>query len=408
MSKKRGKRKPTAPKPIRNGTAYSLQNEKARQQQQQPQAAHAPTGGDTGAQAAYAPVANVDATEILSRDSTPVLAAELVLPSIEDKPLTGPTLEETETESVLLSLIEDKPLTGPTLEETEHEENILPSIEDEPLTGQTTLEENVNAASEQDESQANEAEDAQDNEDRMDWSPTPAPQLPVQPTGTHCLVICRLSSQQLEPATSGSTLKQRVQAHNNRRVTEGLILAQRLAQNCPAPVTFSSVESICVSWHSDVNTDWTKGERAASAYVKTIRGWFERPQIRGSKVTVLVRAIDGITTSARAWKSFLEMVERNEVDAQLIFQYNKVCDEIRPLELRNFMGLGGTCHIQASDFLDHVNGKKTIPGAQRILDIWYHVGGRKALSQGIQYRNRLPRADLAAPEEVPSISSSVH
>jgi hypothetical protein len=228
---------------------------------------------------------------------------------------------------------------------------------------------------------------------------------PVQPYGDYCLVLCRLSSAGQAPDPSGSkTAAQRAKLYIQRREAEGFTLAERLASNCPTPVQFSDVQSYCGVRRSGDTTDWSKKSTSASAFVNDIRAKIRLA--RNQKLTILFRSIDGLTTNHKAFKSFLRFVKSCNIDAQLIFQWVKVCDSIRPTVLRNFRGIGGTADFMAADFLAHMEGTRELPEVQRILDILDDVEDFKGLQQGIQDRNALPRADMEKAEEVTAVSNS--
>jgi hypothetical protein len=114
----------------------------------------------------------------------------------------------------------------------------------------------------------------------------------------------------------------------------------------------------------------------------------------------------GITTNPASFKSFLEMIDSFGVTAQLIFQWNKVCDEIRPIILTPFLGLGGLAEFSSEDFLDHMNGNTVLPAVGRIIEIFEFVGRGKELQQGVQDRNGLMDEDAEDAEEVESLASS--
>jgi hypothetical protein len=260
-----------------------------------------------------------------------------------------------------------------------------------------------------------------EDEREVTWSPSPEPDQaqfpveendqdgsvveddddvdsPVQPFGDYCIVICRLSSQKEEPATASlTTVPQRQEAHRARRREEGVELGRRLAANCPAPVTFREIFATCHKRRSAEYSDWNSTVRRPSIVVTEIRDWFSRPQMLGSKVTVLIRAVDGLTTHPRGMKTFLQLLRSLGVVAQIIFQYNKVYQSIRPLHLRNFRGLGGTVDIMAADFLAHLEGTKLDPAVARIVEIWSQVEDDKSGSLGIQDRNGLLPADADGP-----------
>ena len=93
------------------------------------------------------------------------------------------------------------------------------------------------------------------------------------------------------------------------------------------------------------------------------------------------------------------------VTAQLIFQWNKVFDGIRPMILTPFLGLGSLAEFSSEDFLDHMNGNTVLPAVGRIVEIFEFVGEAKALQHGIQDRNGLMDEDAEGAEEVESLAS---
>jgi hypothetical protein len=252
--------------------------------------------------------------------------------------------------------------------------------------------------------------DEQENPEPEESETRALPLLPVQPFGEFCVVICRLSS--LKPIAESKnakvkrTVQQRKEDMKARRIQEGYTLADRLATNCPTPVQFRGVHSVVGVRHSNDRTIWTKSETAAPGFVKDIRRVFRSAALKDQKVTILIRSVDGVHTDPPSFQSFLEMVRDCGIEAQLIFQYNKICDEIRPLTIRNFKGLGGTADFMAADFLAHLQGRRLSDDVARIVTIWDNVANGKADSQGIQDRNALPPADLLKPEEVEGVANS--
>ncbi|KAH7379355.1 hypothetical protein DE146DRAFT_761544 [Phaeosphaeria sp. MPI-PUGE-AT-0046c] len=261
-------------------------------------------------------------------------------------------------------------------------------------------------------------EEEMDDESEMSWSRSPSahfnpppppppaqsgPLPPVQPYGDYCFVLCRLSSMKKVPDKTLSDA-QRTQAYKQRRIDEGLTLADRLAANCPTPVTFAEKWSYCGVRHSADITDWSKRPSSSSAWVNDIRGYLLK--CRNKKVTILIRAVDGLTTNHTALQSFAKWLKVNKISAQLIFQWNKVCDEIRPTPLRNFKGLGGTADFMAADILAHMEKTALLPEVQRLLDILVAVESSKGVQQGIQDRNALPHANLKQAEEVAGVANS--
>ncbi|EUC31860.1 hypothetical protein COCCADRAFT_27533 [Bipolaris zeicola 26-R-13] len=87
------------------------------------------------------------------------------------------------------------------------------------------------------------------------------------------------------------------------------------------------------------------------------------------------------------------------VTAQLIFQFNKVCPEIIPTNLRNFRGLGGITTFDGQDFLNHLKERKAIPDIARMLEILAYISNFKNSDGGNQDRNTLPPDDLTTPKE---------
>ncbi|CAO2653123.1 Nn.00g025340.m01.CDS01 [Neocucurbitaria sp. VM-36] len=272
------------------------------------------------------------------------------------------------------------------LDEDEREVTWSPSPEREAdvMDAQPSFEEN------------DEAPEAVEEEDESIVEDHDGADSPMQPFGDYCIVICRLSSPKYEPQKSGMNLQQRREAHNQRRRDEGIELGRRLGANCPTPIMFREIFATCHERGCMERTSWS-ATAEPSSMVMDIRGWFRRPIMQGQKVTVLVRAVDGVTCHDNSFKSFLEMMKAAGVVAQLIFQYNKVYDQIRPLHLRNFKGLGGTADFMAADFLAHLDGTQNHPAVARILQIWQQIEQEKSEQLGIQDRNGLLAADAAGP-----------
>jgi hypothetical protein len=254
------------------------------------------------------------------------------------------------------------------------------------------------------------AEPEEADMEEMDEQENSEPLFPVQPFGESCVVICRLSS--LKPIAESKevkvkrTVQQRKEDMKARRIQEGYTLADRLATNCPAPVQFRGVHSVVGVRHSNDRTSWTKSETGAPRFVKDIRRVFQSAALKDQKVTILIQSVDGVHTDPPSFQSFLEMVQDYSIEAQLIFQYNKICDAIRPLTIQNFKGLGGTADFMAADFLAHLQGRRLSDDVARIVTIWDDVANGKAEAQGIQDRNALPHADLLKPEEVNGVANS--
>ena len=75
---------------------------------------------------------------------------------------------------------------------------------------------------------------------------------------------------------------------------------------------------------------------------------------RNSSITVLIRAIDGLTINIDSFKNFLEMVEATGTKMQLIWTYKKVYDTIRHPSMCLYKGIGSVLAIKASEFLQHL------------------------------------------------------
>lgn len=222
--------------------------------------------------------------------------------------------------------------------------------------------------------------------------------IAVQPTGELCIVICRLSSNKMEPKTSVlTTTESRREAHYERRRVEGRELARRLSANCPVPFTFRRVFATCHKRQATISTNWQAQHEPRSAMEKDIGGWFRGPNMRGKRVSVLIRGLDGVTCDVDSFSSFLEMIRLSGVHAQLIFQWNKIFPEIDPNCLRNFQGLGGTVDIMAADFHAHLEGTQNIPLVARMITIWRAVTTNKGNQEGLQDRNKLLQPTAMRP-----------
>ncbi|KAL6162089.1 hypothetical protein ACJQWK_11852 [Exserohilum turcicum] len=143
----------------------------------------------------------------------------------------------------------------------------------------------------------------------------------MQPTGEACLVICRISSPKYTPDNGRNLTKAvRYQEYMNLRVQEGYEIARRLARNCPRPVRFSTVWSTCFEQKSYKWTNWHEVVRP-SAMVHDIRSRIQ--QIGEKKITIVIRAIDGLTCIEEDFGGFLTMVINEGKDAQIVFQMEK-------------------------------------------------------------------------------------
>ncbi|KAI4642166.1 hypothetical protein J4E93_007310 [Alternaria ventricosa] len=295
-----------------------------------------------------------------SESPGPATQGDDILPSVENGPLTGLGIEE---EDDLLSGQEGA--RGPvewTASPRGDDRLLNQTVSPRSIADLTINEDNI------------EREEEEENSSRqVTWSLSPSETgrfLPsdspseegdetFQPTGDYCLVICRQSSQKQEPDPTG---------------------------------------------RSETKLNWFKKETSASEWVKSIRGWFRNHS--DSHVTLLIRSVDGLTTNHDTFLSFLEMVDHFGVTAELVFQMNKVCDEIRPTTLLPFPGLGSLAEFSSRDVLDHMKGNVFLPEVERLLDIIVFIGKSKALSQGNQDRNELPDDDCECAEEVERLASA--
>lgn len=214
----------------------------------------------------------------------------------------------------------------------------------------------------------------------------------VQPTGEHLLVICRNSS-----GKDGDLTKQ-------RRNAESLDMGERLKANChdPTAVDFQTEEAIFFVKQSHLGSSFTKP--SDNAYTRPLRLWLDAH--KNSTSTVLIRSIDGLTTNSETMKSTLVALHERGITAQLIFQFNKVCDEIRPIKLIPFKGLGSVTVVHSTTFLAHLEKSINEPVVARIIEIWSDLNTNKVEGQGIQDRNEVPPKDIQRAEEVMGISRS--
>lgn len=212
---------------------------------------------------------------------------------------------------------------------------------------------------------------------------------PMQPIGEDWLIICRVSSDKGGEA---------------RRVREGIQIGERLRDNCREPDIVRSVNlsSMQVQRRSSDPSSFEKVK--PNKLVKKLKPWFLAR--RGKTVTVIFRGVDGFTTNEETMLDFCLWLKKYRIKAQLIFTWNKVCEEIRPSTLRPCKGVGGTADFMASDILAHLKKKRKDDEFERILQIWALLNANKAKAQGLQDRNELPDKDFPCAEEVSSIRSS--
>ncbi|KAJ4341046.1 hypothetical protein N0V87_002085 [Didymella glomerata] len=214
----------------------------------------------------------------------------------------------------------------------------------------------------------------------------------VQPTGEHLLVICRSSS-----GKDGAITKQ-------RRDAESLDMGGRLKANChdPAAVDFQSEEAIFFVRQSQLPSSFKKA--ADNNYTRPLRLWMDAH--KDSTATVLIRSIDGLTTNVQTMKHTLWAFQERGITAQLIFQFNKVCDEICPIKLIPFRGLGSVTIVDSTTFLAHLENRVNDRAVARIVKIWQDLNEEKVLAQGIQDRNEVPPEDFQQAVGVSGISRS--
>lgn len=170
----------------------------------------------------------------------------------------------------------------------------------------------------------------------------------------HCLCICRMSSNKY--STIGADQKARRLQYDAERREEGEELARRFLKLAPFQ-HFKSIAATCHKWHSFEPTDYTN-PKVRNQMGKDFREYFRKK--RGDEVIVLIRAIDGLTIDPKTMENFLTMIKEMGVEAEIVFQYNKVFDEIRLPCLQNYRGLGAVARFAAKDFLDHLKRKRNI------------------------------------------------
>jgi hypothetical protein len=68
--------------------------------------------------------------------------------------------------------------------------------------------------------------------------------------------------------------------------------------------------------------------------VVAIRGYFDQMVLASvATATILIRAPDSLTIDEHTFLSFLQMAHQRNIQMQLVFQYVKVFDGIKPLHL---------------------------------------------------------------------------
>ncbi|KAF2131372.1 hypothetical protein P153DRAFT_383483 [Dothidotthia symphoricarpi CBS 119687] len=280
--------------------------------------------------------------------------------------------------------------------------------------------ERVSRLQQEEEQEEEEAEEEAEEEEReVSWSLSPVrvPRLaqdkePEQGLlfGEHCYVLCRLSSAKAESSVQnpGLTHAQLTAMNVTRRINEGIELARRLVENCPERHTFTDVTAVRLVSRTVEGPSFL---RASNKYTRAIRAYFEDPARRGKKVTLLIRGLDGLVTSMTSMESLLIFLKSVQVQAQFIFQFNKVTDMTRPNNIRNYRGLGGIIVFMDTDFQNYidnigkVNKQYSNPDLTRLEQIWKDVQGDKSGGQGIQDRNTLLSADATKPEGGKNASS---
>ncbi|KAJ4316552.1 hypothetical protein N0V94_005390 [Neodidymelliopsis sp. IMI 364377] len=205
----------------------------------------------------------------------------------------------------------------------------------------------------------------------------------------YCLCICRISSNKYVPvdeAPPGADIAARRVLYDNARKTEGRELARRYEANANPPFRFTEIEATCHKRHSFEPTDYTN-DKVRNQMGKDLRAYFQKK--RGKKVVVLVRAIDGLTVDKATMQKFCTMIKDFGVRAEIVIQYNKVFDEIRPHRLENYKGLGGIIRFTPTDFLDHVNKTRHSVEIHKVVSIWRYLASTKVRGLGIHDRNNL-------------------
>lgn len=112
-------------------------------------------------------------------------------------------------------------------------------------------------------------------------------------------------------------------------------MGQRLAENAPRHHQFQWVKAICEQRASAHNTDWENGRAIFVARINEVI----KTVPEGGSLTVLVRSVDGLTTSVPTLESFLEMWN-GRVKLQIVFQCNTITAITDHPRLDAFRGLG--------------------------------------------------------------------
>jgi hypothetical protein len=238
----------------------------------------------------------------------------------------------------------------------------------------------------------------------------------VQPRGTWCIVICRLSSWSAEEKWYTNDKNQNIVARG-RLVAElqrdGTRIAQRLERNCASPWRFDQVEATAHKYLGDSFNNFTKTDGRPPESVLQIRAIFDKMASSSvATATVVIRAVDGLTILERTFLSFLQMAKARSIRMQLIFQYVKVYDNIRPLKLQPSKGLGSVLVLDSDECLNHLlkvpgcesadvqryalttsKRKQRLISSYRLLNISDHLREEKNKGKGIQDRNTLPDSD---------------
>ncbi|KAF2129382.1 hypothetical protein P153DRAFT_403113 [Dothidotthia symphoricarpi CBS 119687] len=239
----------------------------------------------------------------------------------------------------------------------------------------------------------NEKDNDDDSEGSDDDGDGIAKLHPSQPTGQYLIVICRLSGwsaakkYQNEGDSSAVANGKVVQD----RVREGIVLGQRLERYSPIPVQFATIVATCHQRPGAYFTNFEKVVNRPPAMVKDVRQFFNTlPD--GAKVTALIRGPDGLGVDPATVYSLCQLGARRGMKLQLIFQYIKVYDSIRPLTLTAFKGLGSVLVLQGKTILQHMTGVegKNSPEVARLERVLRDLNYFKNSGVGVVDRNALP------------------
>lgn len=159
-------------------------------------------------------------------------------------------------------------------------------------------------------------------------------------------------------------------------------------------LAYSGVSSVICLRSKAVILIWFSNARTYIVYQNVTKrnilaeGQTLRCELRSDEnLAILIRAVDGLTSDKDSFKLFLKVTQNTSNEALIIFQFNKVCDDIRPHNLRDFEGLIGTADFMADEFMECLDGKRIDVNVQRILDIWEGAWMDKSNAQDIQDRN---------------------